>query len=264
MSLTRLVSFAEAGIDRRNLNGALSGARNETMLGLIGNPRGDYDETCRHPTNPRIAALMETADVGPFRVTGLKPAVAALRAILADVRQQFPAVHAALGTAGMLCCRLVRGSRTAISNHSWGTAIDLTVEGKLDRRGDDKAQQALLDIHTIFNRHDFFWGAAFPTEDAMHFEASDQLIRRWASAGDLGPQPAGLAVADALTIGDRSERVRDAQTALNLALAIDLDADGIFGAQTRAAVIEFQRRERLPITGTIDTATAKALLGADG
>lgn len=260
MSLTRLVSFEEAGIDRRALNGALSGARNATMLSLIGAPRGSYDQECRHPTNPRIAAMMETATVGPFRATGLKPALETLRAIFDDVRREFPAIHAALGSAGMLCCRLVRGSRTAISNHSWGTAIDLTVEGRLDRRGDGKTQRALLDMHPIFNRHGFFWGAAFPTEDAMHFEASDQLIRRWAAEGLLGPQPDASAD-EALTIGDRSEQVRDVQLALNLAMGADLDVDGIFGPLTRAAVIAYQRENGLAMTGAVDAATAAKLLG---
>jgi D-alanyl-D-alanine dipeptidase len=51
---------------------------------------------------------------------------------MADIAKEQPAVYAGLGSAGMLCCRLVRGSTTAISNHSWGTAIDLTLNGVLD------------------------------------------------------------------------------------------------------------------------------------
>ena len=81
-----------------------------------------------------------------------------------------------LGTAGMLCCRLVRGSATAISNHSWGTAIDLTLDGVLDVYGDDKVQYGLTLIAPIFNRHGWYWGAAFRTEDGMHFEGSKALV----------------------------------------------------------------------------------------
>lgn len=127
------VSFSELGIDttaRRTLNGDLRGSRNSTMLRAIGNPLGQYSQECRHPTNARIAALMKTASVGPFRVTGIVPAVESLKAIMADIRAEHPDIHDAMSSAGMLCCRLVRGSTTAISNHSWGTAVDIKLDGK--------------------------------------------------------------------------------------------------------------------------------------
>ena len=76
----------------------------------------------------------------------------------------------------MLCARLVRGSTSASSNHSWGTAIDLTLDGVLDQRGDGRVQVGLTRIAPIFNRHSWFWGAGFRTEDGMHFEASDELL----------------------------------------------------------------------------------------
>ena len=47
--------------------------------------------------------------------------------------------------------------------------------------------------------------------------------------------------------------IKDAQRALGL------KADGAIGARTRAAVRRFQRREDLPVTGRLDTATLKAL-----
>ena len=70
------------------------------MLGLIGNPRGTYDQSCRNPTNPQIAALMVTADFGPFRATGMKPAVDALKDIMKEVKRDHRNVHDALSTAG--------------------------------------------------------------------------------------------------------------------------------------------------------------------
>lgn len=238
-----------SGIDRRTINGALSGARNTTMLSLIGAPRGSYDAECRPVENPQIAGMIETADFGPFRATGLRPAIRVLTAIMADIRSEQPAIHDSMSTAGMLCCRLVRGSATAISNHSWGTAIDLKIDGILDPRGDGHTLRALLDIHPIFNRHGFFWGAAFPTEDAMHFEASEQLIRKWADDGAFGAL--SHAIPAAMTIGDRGVHVEQVQLALNRALApIAIAADGVFGKDTRAALIEFQRRNGLPPSGT--------------
>ena len=251
--MSNLARTIDLGAGRAGLNGALRGARNATMLRHLGNPRGNYDQDCRDPTNNRILALVVTRDVGPFRARGLRPAVETLGAILADVEREQPDVYRVLGTQGMLCCRFVRGSTSAISNHSWGTAIDLTIAGVLDRRGDGRAQEGLIAIHPIFNRHGFFWGAAFPTEDAMHFEAADQTIEGWAADGLLGEVPRVSAVS-VLDFGDRGAEVRELQQALNLVLGLDLDADGVFGPATRAAVMEFQRIVGKPLDGVVRAA----------
>lgn len=260
------VSFEEIRVDRRTVNGPLNGSRNATMLSVIGNPRGQYDQECRSPTNQQVANLMVTEDVGPFRATGLKPAVNVLREILSDVKQERLDIYSAMSSAGMLCCRYVRGSATTISNHSWGTAIDLKLEGKLDRRGDGRTQRGLLEIAPIFNRHRFFWGAAFPTEDSMHFEASEELILDWAAQGLFGAAgvAAGTRSLSILTFGDRGPKVEDLQRRLTLALAMDIAIDGIFGRDTRAAVIEFQRRNELTTDGVVGRATWDRLLSLGG
>jgi len=202
--------------------------------------------------------MMVTDDVGPFRVTGLRPAVTTLKRIMGEVKQSHPAVHDALGSMGMLCCRNVRGSSSSISNHSWGTAVDMTLEGKLDRRGDARTQRGLLDIYEIFNRHKFFWGAAFPTEDSMHFEASEQLVREWAEAGEFGTTRP-REVDSLLDMGDRGAEVETLQTRLNLALGLDLATDGIFGPNTRTAVMEFQRENGLAVDGVVGPNTQAEL-----
>jgi hypothetical protein len=155
------------------------------MLTLMGNPRGDYDDECREVTNPQLRALIVHEDVGPFRARGLAPAVEALRAILADVVGSEPRVHAGLGTAGMLCARLVRGSATAISNHSWGSAIDLTLEGQLDGFADGGTQFGLLILAEYFNDEGWYWGAVYNREDSMHFEVGEETLRKWVAEGKL-------------------------------------------------------------------------------
>lgn len=236
--------------DRRTANGALRASRNVTNLALIGSPRGTFTAHCAPPQNPDFIAMVETVDFGPFRATGLRPALQSLTAILADIQVEQPDIFSRLGTEGMLCCRLVTGSSTAISNHSWGTAIDLTLDGKLDQRGDGRVQRGLLNLWPIFNRHGFYWGIAFPIDDSMHFEASDQLVRQWAADGALGPQ-SGKPVPRALTIGDRGPAVAALQVALNVALKpLEIAPDGIFGTDTRAAVITLQRRSGLSPDGT--------------
>lgn len=130
-------------------------------------------------TNARLKRNITSASVGPFRVTGLGPAVKSLGEVMTEIQRMRPEVYKALGTAGMLCCRYVRGSTSSISNHSWGTAVDLTINGVLDRRGDGKVQYGLTLIAPIFNRFGWYWGATFKTEDGMHFEASQQLVKQW-------------------------------------------------------------------------------------
>ncbi|WP_217438500.1 M15 family metallopeptidase [Fertoeibacter niger] len=248
-SFSEEITFSATPIaSRLTVNGALRPARNSVNTALIGMPRGTYTQDCQNPTNPAFIAMVETADMGPFRVTGLRPAVRALRRIMDDIQAEQPAIHRVLGSAGMLCCRLVRGSSTSISNHAWGIAVDLTIEGRLDGYNDGLVQRGLVEIYPIFNRHGFYWGAAFPREDSMHFEASDQLVQKWARDGEFGT-PASVPPR-ALTIGDRGPAVLALQMALNRALApVEIDEDGIFGKDTRAAVLAFQAQRGLTPDG---------------
>ena len=169
----------------KGINAGLSGCGNKLMLSLLGNPRNSYAADCRPVTNAALSRRIVTENVGPFRVTGFDLAVADLHAIFAEIKVTDPMAYAMLGTAGMLCCRLVRGSKASISNHSWGTAIDLTINRVLDERGDDKVQVALTQIAPVFHKYGWFWGAGFSTEDAMHFEVSAERMTKWKSEGKL-------------------------------------------------------------------------------
>jgi hypothetical protein len=122
---------------------------------------------------------MVTRSVGPFQVTGLDSAVTSLSTIMTTISFDQRLVYRVLRTAGMHCARYVRGSTTNISNHSWGTAIDLTIDGFLDARGDEQIPLGLHLIAGIFNANGWFWGAGFTTEDAHHFEAGSALVQTW-------------------------------------------------------------------------------------
>ena len=245
--------------NREGLNNDLSPLANKLMFQVLGNPRGAYGQDCRPVTNSTIRKLIVTEDVGPFRVTGLSPAVDRLRLIFRDIQDKFPEIYGVLGTAGMLCCRFVRGSSSAISNHSWGCAIDLTLEGKLDFRGDGKAQAGLRAIHPIFNAHGFYWGAAFRTEDAMHFEVSRQLLLQWQRDGTLGGGAPIDDVIDTIDFGDRGPEVEWLQERLNIIMGADLTQDGVFGASTRAAVVAFQNNNQMKPDGIVGPATREAI-----
>jgi Putative peptidoglycan binding domain/D-alanyl-D-alanine carboxypeptidase len=159
----------------------------------------------------------------------------------------------------MLCARFVRGSTSALSNHSWGTAIDLTLDGHLDQRGDARVQVGLARIAPIFNRHGWFWGAGFRIEDAMHFEASDELIRKWHADGKFGAPAPAMLPESVLTLGDRGPEVVALQERLNKVDGAGLSTDGVFGIGTRAAVIAFQARRGLRPDGVVGPKTKEVL-----
>lgn len=240
------------------INSGVTNAKQATMLAVLGNPRSSYDQTCQPLTNPALRTMVVVQSVGPFRVQGLLPAVQSLKAVMDDVAAKQPAVHAVLGTAGMLCARLVRGSTTSISNHSWGTAVDLTVDGVLEPQGDRLVQDGLARIFPIFNAHGWYWGAGFPVPDGMHFECGDELIRKFHAGGAFGPA-GGVPAAGLLSLGDRGGEVASLQRKLNDENNAQLDVDGDFGRDTQAAVMAFQAAHGLRVDGVAGAETLGAL-----
>ena len=68
-----------------------------------------------------------------FRLQGLEPAIADLKAFLAQAFAAEPDLKSVLSTEGMLSVRFRKptdGSiSTKISNHAWGTAVDFKIVG---------------------------------------------------------------------------------------------------------------------------------------
>ena len=178
-------------------NIGLTSAKNAQMLELFGHPvlGGAYrpDGKCTPPTNTSFKKLVATRDVGPFRLTGIKPALEAVTGIFFRVRSEVPDLYALLRTEGMLCARFTKIKRPngtikigpGVSNHSFGTAVDIKLSNSLDDQGDGKTQRGLLVLSAYFNSAGWYWGAAFPVEDAMHFEASRSLLLTWRKSGLL-------------------------------------------------------------------------------
>jgi hypothetical protein len=168
-----------------NMNTGLTPARQQTMLSLLGKPRQRMTVDCSPVTNKELRRLIVRRSVGPFVVEGLKPAVDAVQQVMKQLRTDKPDVYYSVRTAGMLCCRLVRGSRTNISNHSWGSAVDFYFGDWIDRTGDNMTQRGLLEMYPYFHKQGFFWGSEFSKEDSMHWEAADETIRRWRREGKI-------------------------------------------------------------------------------
>lgn len=70
--------------------------------------------------------------------------------------------------------RFIRGSRTSLSNHAWGTAFDINVQWNMlgtvpALKGKEGSVRELVEIAYDCG---FYWGGWFPNRpDGMHFEA---------------------------------------------------------------------------------------------
>lgn len=193
MSYTDLVNVPP----KDTFNLGLTSPRNKDMLNYFGHPvrhgRYNADGSCSTPNNTTFSNRLRTRSVGPFRTTGIEPAIESLKDVFSRVESEVPDLYAILGTAGMQCARYTKIKRPDgsirigpnLSNHSWGTAIDIKLDGQLDAQGNNKVQRGLLILSSYFNSAGWYWGAAFPTEDAMHFEASRSLLARWKRDGAI-------------------------------------------------------------------------------
>ena len=94
-------------------------------------------------------------------------------------------LYARINTSGSLCVRRIRGTTDATSTHSFGLAIDLNIDGKLDLFADGKTQLGLIILADFFNTEGWVWGAGFGREDSMHFEVSRQQLESWRAEGKI-------------------------------------------------------------------------------
>jgi hypothetical protein len=173
--------------NRRSINSGLSAAKVSTLKELFG-PFPDLPTDCGKNRNAKISAMLEVRNVGPFRVTGIKPALDSLERIFAGVKRDHPDLYKIVGTAGMHCYRRVRGGYSP-SNHCAGTAIDITVNGVLPEMDTTPETPELIPngfliLYGYFYREGWLWAAGYAGRvDAMHWEVADQTLRKWAENG---------------------------------------------------------------------------------
>lgn len=169
---------------RSAMNTGLTPAKHATMLRLLGRP-GLLSQDCSGVTNNALRARMVTERItDKFRVTGFAPAVNSLKMLMDDLKDDDPKLWAIVGTAGMLCCRAVRGSNKYYSNHSWGTAIDLTIGGILAPLNAKTIPLGLKLIYPHFHRYGWFWAAGYNGRtDPMHEEVAQETLLRWEKEG---------------------------------------------------------------------------------
>ncbi len=171
--------------DRQNVNKGLKVAGPTYLAAKLGRPRDILSDTCEPMTNARLKSQLVTEQVGPIRVTMLKPAIESLRRVFENVRITDPDLYARINTAGALCVRRIRGTRDSLSTHSFGLAVDLNIDGRLDTLGDGRTQLGLTILADFFRTEGWVWGASWRREDSMHFEISRKQLEEWLDQGKL-------------------------------------------------------------------------------
>ncbi|MDN5788027.1 M15 family metallopeptidase [Pseudorhodobacter sp.] len=170
---------------RRKINVGLSTAGPSLLVQMFGMPREQLTDDCEAMTNPTLKAMLVTEDVGPIRVSMLRPAVESLKRVFEKVKKVDVDLYNRIATSGSLCVRRIRGSQSSVSNHAFGLAVDLNIDGKLDTLGDGKTQLGLTILSDFFQEEGWFWGAAFSREDSMHFEVAKETLEKWRSAAQI-------------------------------------------------------------------------------
>lgn len=96
-----------------------------------------------------------------------------LQDLFADWEKQ-GLLHLVLSWAGSYNPRFVRGSRTTLSNHAFGTAFDINVpQNGLGRVPALVGQTgSVRELVKIAHKHGFYWGGHFSRLDGMHFEVA--------------------------------------------------------------------------------------------
>jgi hypothetical protein len=172
-------------------NVGLSSASEENMISALGRPTLPLTTTCQNDrASDAVKKLLLTVSVGPFRVTGIRPAIMSLQALFAQVKVSEPGLFKAVGTVGMMCIRMRKPTSgipsSKISNHSWGTAVDLNIDkGKAPGNTGQMVPLGIALLVPHFNRAGWYSGISF--HDDMHFEVAAETIQRWQSNGLLMP-----------------------------------------------------------------------------
>lgn len=157
--------------------GPLSGAERSRLFGTFA-----YQST---PTPGNPEAITITDGWAAKNIINAKGPFGKMTAFHRAAAPQFEALFAAWEAAGLSSLiltwggswvpRYVRGSRTYLSNHAWGTAFDINVAW--NALG---AQPALVGktgsvrkLVALANEHGFYWGGHFADRpDGMHFEVA--------------------------------------------------------------------------------------------
>lgn len=145
--------------------------------------------------------------------------------------------------AGSFVPRFVRGSRSTLSNHAFGTAFDINAAWNGLGRVPAKAGTtgSVRELVAIAHKHGFYWGGHFSRPDGMHFEVAVL-------------QPGSPAVTPVTVYKNirpmmRGEMVTRIQLVCRDNGCDPKGIDGIFGGDTESAVKCYQKKFGLKVDG---------------
>ena len=123
--------------------------------------------------------LPQLSKVGPTNVQFNSAAAHQLKTLFTDW-ESAGLLDRIITWGGSWVPRFVRGSRTHLSNHAWGTAFDINVAWNM--LGTTPAlvgkKGSVRELVEIANSNGFYWGGHFKGRpDGMHFEISNLKLR---------------------------------------------------------------------------------------
>jgi len=170
----------DLGADRSIYNNGLAQASNSYMASKLYNLALKPNDKCYNgDLPPGLTSQMITRDVGLLKNTRMLGAVMnSLQTVWREVEVKEPVLAYVVQSSGSLCYRSNRPCGCAVSNHSWGSAIDVNYGGgppESSLPGGD-ASMYLYRLQAYFHNAGWYWGAGFSNQDNMHFEASANLL----------------------------------------------------------------------------------------
>jgi predicted chitinase len=126
-------------------------------------------------------------------------------------------LHLVKTYAGSYVPRYVRGSKTNLSNHAFGTAFDINVAwnglGMLPALTGKTG--SVRELVPIANKHGFYWGGHFSRKDGMHFEVA--FLKEYAKPGKKSQTKSNTASANkGVLTKDTLKKVMSSATASNI------------------------------------------------
>ena len=161
---------------------------NDERAGIFGKFAFVGDPQPRNPEHIRITDGWDKRNIVPVtlpQLVGIKAAPASgnvpchrlVKDQLTRLWQEWAdegLLHLVKSWAGMYVPRFVRGSRTTLSNHAFGTAFDINAPwNRLGARPTLVGSEgSVRELVPIANKHGFYWGGHFSRQDGMHFEVA--------------------------------------------------------------------------------------------
>lgn len=145
---------------------------------------------CQAPDNEQFKQLLQSETIdGKFSVELLRPAIESLRRILDEIEQNEPELRKSISGAEGLCVRDEPGTlRRGL--HSFGTAIDIAIDGHFVPKGisgTSAVAEKLRRISDYFEHAGWTWGGRDVRPDPGHFEVGRELFEQWVHAGAMRP-----------------------------------------------------------------------------